>query len=1025
MKPKSKAEAARVPGQASLSWWRRWLAALVVGLAAQAMADGWLQLGPVVDPSQVPAGGGGDSWASIISPDGRYVLFASTANNLTVLGNGLPLPLQGLPKVNVFLRDRTNQTTTLVSMNLAGTGGGSGDSWPSGLSTNGQYVLFESSAGDLVAGDTNNVADIFRRDLVSGTTVLVSVGTNGVPANGASRGSTMTPDGRYIAFASDASNLVPGDTNRIADVFVRDMQVATNKLVSVGARSCFNDLGGSESPVITPDGRYVAFYSGATNVVAGLTNSGDIYVRDLVAGTTTWASTYARTAVQAALGAPDAFSCSHALSDDGQWVAYQANSAVPGWVTAGVVLRYNVGSGVTDVIHTNAVWRTGAPEDIRSLAMTPDGRFVTFLARTNWRGSSSYTLSDACVLVWDGQSGTTTLASGDAGNGVHTNSWCAWPGITPDGRFVLFLSSATNLVANAPTNGYHVYLRDLQGGTTTLVDTNSTGLGSINGPATVPQMTPDGRFVAFESPDASLVEGDRNHGSDVFVRDLVAGTNELISARAPSLPSLSLNGPSLVFSPSVSADGRYLAFASEADNLVPGDTNACRDVFVRDLLLGTNILVSVATNGGLGDGVSSDPSISADGRYVAFNSSSDNLVVADTNRVQDVFVRDLEAGTTALVSVNTSNIGPGGGASYSPTISSDGRFVLFRSLAPNLASGSFSGENLFLRDLQVGITYALTYSGVTQAVMTADGRFVAFSVSFSANYIWDSLSACRVFTNANPVVKPLLGISPDGHRIAYCDGFPYPGGYYLSGTDWMTHASWSIGSVFDCAHAGLRFSGDGRFLAYATKGSVASQVCLYDLQYGTNLLVSHHYNSSAEAAGPSDWPEISSDGRFIAFRSAAPDIVMGDTNGLPDIFLYDRLNNATTLVSVNRFGTAAGSNRSSGPAFSADGQTLFFQSWASYLVAQDFNQGSDLFALGLYASGQIPVFSASILGGSQGPWLIWPVVSGRSYRVQFKNSLADPSWQDLSCGVTILGNQGYLNDTTAGGSARFYRVVAF
>lgn len=128
------------------------------------------------------------------------------------------------------------------------------------------------------------------------------------------------------------------------------------------------------------------------------------------------------------------------------------------------------------------------------------------------------------------------------------------------------------------------------------------------------------------------------------------------------------------------------------------DTNGCRDVFVRDLVGGTNILVSVNTNGNAsGDGISFDPAISADGRYVAFTSSADNLVSSDNNRAQDVFIRDLQAGTTALVSVSTDGVSPGNDDSFSPTISASGRYVLFHSKASNLAAGSFGSsiENFF------------------------------------------------------------------------------------------------------------------------------------------------------------------------------------------------------------------------------------------------------------------------------------------------------------------------------------------
>ncbi|HEY4952057.1 MAG TPA: calcium-binding protein, partial [Verrucomicrobiae bacterium] len=225
-----------------------------------------------------PAGGNGDSGLPITSADGRYVLFASAANNLTLTNNNNSV----LPRrMNVFLRNRTSGTTSLVSVNLAGTGGGNGDSFPTGISTNGQFALFESSAGDLVANDTNNATDIFVRDLVNGTTTLVSMGTNGAPGIGVvSRGSVMTPDGRYVAFVSTATNLVVGDTNKIADVFIRDLQTGTTKLVSVGAATNSNPLNvsSSESPEITPDGRYVVFYSTATNLLPNVNTTGEIYV---------------------------------------------------------------------------------------------------------------------------------------------------------------------------------------------------------------------------------------------------------------------------------------------------------------------------------------------------------------------------------------------------------------------------------------------------------------------------------------------------------------------------------------------------------------------------------------------------------------------------------------------------------------------------------------------------------------------------------------------------------------------------
>ena len=237
-------------------------------------------------------------------------------------------------------------------------------------------------------------------------------------------------------------------------------------------------------------------------------------------------------------------------------------------------------------------------------------------------------------------------------------------------------------------------------------DTNGVGVGVTL--ATVPAMSADGSVVAFDS--ANLLPDNRHLNDNVFARNLTAGTTGLISARQPALPSPTPDGLSGLTPFSVSANGRFVAFYSDADDLVPNDTNGCGDIFVRDQISGANILVSVNTNGNAsGDGLSTDPSISSNGQYVVFTSSADNLVPGGTNE-QNVYLRDLQAGTTTLVSVSTNGVDPGNGDSFLPIISANGRYVLFHSKAYNLAAGSSSGgmENLYFRDLQTGTTYALT-----------------------------------------------------------------------------------------------------------------------------------------------------------------------------------------------------------------------------------------------------------------------------------------------------------------------------
>jgi hypothetical protein len=213
-----------------------------------------------------PAGGGGDSGAAIVTPDGRFVVFASRAKNLLSPATNPRGPESSQAPLDVFLRDRTNGTTVLVSADVSTVKGGNGDSLPLAISTNGQYVLFKSSANNLVEGDTNGAADVFIRDVTLGKTLVVSANTNGLPGNAISRKATMTPDGRFVAFLSSATDLAAGDTNNLPDVFVRDMVSRVTTLASIdtgrpAAPSSAQPVPEllEPAPEITPDGRSVAF----------------------------------------------------------------------------------------------------------------------------------------------------------------------------------------------------------------------------------------------------------------------------------------------------------------------------------------------------------------------------------------------------------------------------------------------------------------------------------------------------------------------------------------------------------------------------------------------------------------------------------------------------------------------------------------------------------------------------------------------------------------------------------------------
>jgi hypothetical protein len=203
--------------------------------------------------------------------------------------------------------------------------------------------------------------------------------------------------------------------------------------------------------------------------------------------------------------------------------------------------------------------------------------------------------------------------------------------ISAGGRYVLFGSEATNLVPG-DTNSRDVFLDDTVTGAIDLISvaTNGTPAGS----SASGQVTADGRYVVFQSCASNVVVGDTNGDCDIFVRDRVTGTTEVVSVS--STAELANSGSSA--GPSISDDGRFAAYASRASNLVAGDTNQEVDVFLHDRLTGTTVRVSEAVGGGDADNVSQEAFVSADGRFVSYESTATNLVLGDTNNASDVFL---------------------------------------------------------------------------------------------------------------------------------------------------------------------------------------------------------------------------------------------------------------------------------------------------------------------------------------------------------------------------------------------------
>ncbi|MCE9595850.1 MAG: hypothetical protein K8S98_16805 [Planctomycetes bacterium] len=377
---------------------------------------------------------------------------------------------------------------------------------------------------------------------------------------------------------------------------------------------------------------------------------------------------------------------------------------------------------------------TGVASQSVAPVASSDARIVAFASfAANLVPSDTNGVSD--VFVHDRQTGVTTRVSVD-GSGTEANGASYAPSISADGRYVAFESFASNLVAGDANGARDIFVHDRQLGTTTRVSLGSGG-AEANGESVFAALSADGRFVAFESFATNLVAGDVNGKKDVFVHDRQTATTVRVSVTSSGGEATGASEDA-----ALSADGRFVVFTGYSDDLVPGDTNGNGDVFLHDLQTGATNRVSVGTGGTQGNFESRAATISADGTLVAFQSVAVTLVAGDTNGFNDVFVRDVQAGTTTRVSVSSSNA-QANAPSIAPVLSSSGGCVVFSSYATNLVFPDANGAaDVFVRDLQTGTTTRVSVDSggnagngdSTPGGVSDDQRFVTF-MSFSTNLV--------------------------------------------------------------------------------------------------------------------------------------------------------------------------------------------------------------------------------------------------------------------------------------------------
>lgn len=434
---------------------------------------------------------------------------------------------------------------TRVSVASGGTEGNEMSRWPE-ISDDGNYVVFESYASNLVSNDTNNEPDIFVHNRQTGITERVSVADNEAQANSWSESDlAISKDGRYVAFVSMASNLVSGDTNGILDVFVRDRLLGQTKRVSVnsnGAQATGDQWSNFGGLAISDDGRFVAFTSNVANLVSGDTNEfEDVFVRDLQTGITT------RVSVSSSGAQSNGFSSSSDISGDGHLVLFASNATnlvIGDTNTSSDVFLHNLLTRGTTRVSVNSN-EEQADDSSGEGAMSADGRYVAFSSEAE-NLAPNYEIWEH-VYVRDRVTGETTRADVTT-DGFTMVGWAEAPAISDDGRYVAFEFDSKD--DGAPQRW--IYVHDHLTGQT--IEATKGDFDGERSPFN-PSLSADGRFLAFDSGISTLVSNDANGVRDVFVREAPFSSDPV-----PAVVSINRLDPNPTFT---SRSVRYMVSFSE------------------------------------------------------------------------------------------------------------------------------------------------------------------------------------------------------------------------------------------------------------------------------------------------------------------------------------------------------------------------------------------------------------------------------------------------------------------------------
>jgi Tol biopolymer transport system component len=974
-------------------------------------------------------GGNADANYPSISSNGQYVAFATLASNLVASDTN--------NAVDVYWRDTLSGQTRLVSINALGSGPALGplpsaryplfSSYPI-ISAEGNWVFFESSASNLVAQPDNNaVPDVFARNVIGGLTVLVSANAaNDGPGNARSELAAITPDGRLAAFISSSTNIVPGISGTNGHLFIRDLQLSRTICPSAGLTNYLPQPFDCSAPVLSKHDGAVVFKAQFRNLDPVVC----YYQLETAELTVVNSNSLAATPI--------------ALSEDARLVAFDS--------TNGQVYLWDAQTGSNALVSVSTDGLSPSSFVSKAPQLTPDGRKALFISTSTTNFGFPLTTNrvndEPHIYMRDLVAGITVLVTQDTnGQGNVVGLSFTDPALSPDGNSIAFTSGDEMLVPNDHNVASDVFLRNPASKSTMLMSERdparptTTGWGSSR--LYPGGISSNGSVIVFTSLDGNFAPADTNHYSDAFVHRFQPEDTAIINpVSAGEAASFSYS-----LSPFVSADGNAATFLVISN--VPASYHY---IWHRDLLTGSNTAVAswLATVAGVQPQIPApilpQAPCSANGRFVAFERGSGS--------VKQIYVADMTVPMQLSYVASHSIYSSGGNkSSINPAFSPDNNWALFQSLSTDLTTNvvngtnyqlfavipPFDGKNPFPQQ-GTNVLRLISYSNAfrhpglsadaTGAVFSANSRFVAFyATPQNAIYRHDLYANPNSFSDSN------------ANNLLVCT---------------------------NCLNPSL--NGNGTLVTYeAPRAGGTNDIYIKNLVSGEIQQLTVNRFGSAPANGHSSSPQISADGRFVVFASRADDLVENDHNLASDIFVRDRLLGLTFIVSLNQTGSASANASSTKPLLAGDGRSIAFQSLASDLVSGDYNHRRDIYLVRLsvtdsdadglddewelayfgdltrdgtgdfdsdgqtdraeFLAGTDPTNRGSVLmvtgftalaDGSR--HLIWQSVPGKTYRVQFKDSL-DAPWTSLTGSVTASGLTAFKVDSAPAPLHRFYRVI--